>query len=490
MSIQISVPSKIKTAFQKKIPLMSFRNRIALYYTISTSLLIAIVFTGISFLVTRFVYSHYDDELMYEVTETRADMDLKSKNLREVSHVKNFDDDDTDDDGEKIKKGKADVDPEFIQLVDNQGRVIKKSENLSTDFLIFKARESKAVYFNGKVNGTMLRHLQIPLINKAGIQEGYLVVARPLKNAMTVLQDLQLVFLFSFPLIILTLFILTRFIAGKSIKPINNIITTAEKITQTNLNQRIPLPYHEDELHRLSAAINALLDRLQVAFLREQQFTADASHELNTPLSVVKGTLEVLIRKPREIEHYETRVKFCLMELNRMGRLIDKLLVLALYEGNNISPNVENIILPQLIADVTSRMRTVANEKDIVITVSGSENEQIAADHAMLEMIFENILSNAIKYSPADSEITLTIERNGNNISCIIADQGIGIPEKDIPKIFQRFYRVDESRNSKTGGVGVGLSIVKKLADLQKIKVAVKSDSKKGTTFTLTFLTA
>ena len=471
-------------------PLMSFRNRIALYYTISTSLLIAIVFTGISFLVTRFVYSHYDDELMYEVTETRSDLDLKSKNLREVSHVKNFDDDDTDDEGEKIKKGKADVDPEFIQLVDNQGRVIKKSENLSTDFLIFKASESKAVYFNGNVNGSMLRHLQVPLINKAGVPEGYLVVARPLKNAMTVLHDLQLVFLFSFPLIILTLFVLTRFIAGKSIQPINNIINTAENITQTNLNQRIPLPFHEDELHRLSTTINALLDRIQVAFQREQQFTADASHELNTPLSIVKGTLEVLIRKPRVIEHYETRVKFCLMELTRMGRLIDKLLVLALYDGNKISPNIETIILPHLIDDIAARMRTVANEKDIVITVGRSENEHIAADHAMLEMIFENLLSNAIKYSPTNSEITIAIERNGNTISCSIADQGIGIPDKDIPKIFERFYRVDESRNSKTGGVGVGLSIVKKLADLQNIKVAVQSDSKKGTIFSLTFLSA
>ena len=336
----------------------------------------------------------------------------------------------------------------------------------------------------------MLRHVQVPLVNPDGVIKGYLIVAHSLMNALTFLQELQIIFLFSFPVIVVTLFVLTRFIAGESIKPIDDVITTAEKITKTNLTQRIPLPHNQDELHRLSATINALLDRLQDAFQREQQFTADASHELNTPLSVVKGTLEVLLRKPRAIEHYEARVQFCLIELNRMRRIIDKLLVLALYEGNKISPNIEEIILPELIDDVLARMRTVTLEKNISITVQQSDNEKVAADPAMLEMIFENILSNSIKYSPVSSAITIAIEHNGSDITCSIADQGIGIPEQNMPKIFDRFYRVDESRNSKNGGVGVGLSIVKKLADLQQITVGVNSKPNIGTTFMLTFLSA
>jgi signal transduction histidine kinase len=108
----------------------------------------------------------------------------------------------------------------------------------------------------------------------------------------------------------------------------------------------------------------------------------------------------------------------------------------------------------------------------------------------MLEMIFENLLSNAIKYSPASSAIKIAIEHNESVITCCIADQGIGIPGKNIPKIFDRFYRVDESRNSQTGGVGVGLSIVKKLADLQQITLAVQSTPNIGTKFMLTFLSA
>jgi heavy metal sensor kinase len=469
---------------------MSLRNRIAIHYTVATSLLIGLIFCGILFLVDRAVSSHNDDALRYEMNEEISSLKLKDHNFNDLAHANKFDDDSDDYKKNKIRQMNFDIDLEFIQLVDNQGKVLRKSENLSGKTLIFKGGNSDIIYFNGMVDGSMLRHMQVPLVNPDGVTKGYLIVAHSLMNALAFLEELQIVFLFSFPVIVITIFVLTRFIAGESIKPIDDVITTAEKITKTNLNQRIPLPLHQDELHRLSLTINALLDRLQDAFQREQQFTADASHELNTPLSVVKGTLEVLIRKPRTIEHYEARVQFCLIELNRMRRIIDKLLVLALYEGNKISPNIEELLLPQLIDDVVGRMQAAAFEKDILITVEGGEKERVAADHAMLEMIFENLLSNAIKYSPASSAITIAIEHNGSDITCCIADQGIGIPEKNIPKIFDRFYRIDESRNSQTGGVGVGLSIVKKLADLQQITLAVQSIPNIGTKFMLNFLSA
>ena len=470
-----------------KIPRMSLRNRIAIYYTIATSLLIAVIFSGILFLVYRAVSSHNDDALMYEVSETIGNLKLKDQYFRNLAHSNQFDDD-SEDYKKKIKQTNFDINLEFIQLVNPQGKVLNKSENLSTRTLLFKSGKSDTIYFNGMVEGSMLRHVQVPLAGPDGITKGYLIVAHSLMNALAFVRELQFIFLLSFPVIVVTLFVLTRFIAGESIKPIDDVIKTAEKITKTNLNQRIPLPLHQDELHRLSATINDLLDRLQDAFQREQQFTADASHELSTPLASVKGTLEVLIRKPREIEHYEARVRHCLLELSRMSRIIDKLLVLALYEGDKISPNIEEIILPQLIGDVAARMLVVADEKEISVSMGCSDNEQVSADHAMLEMMFENILSNAIKYSPSGSAITITVDHIGQDIICSITDQGIGIPEKNISKIFDRFYRVDESRNSKTGGVGVGLSIVKKLADLQQIAIAVESKPNIGTKFMLTFL--
>jgi two-component system heavy metal sensor histidine kinase CusS len=257
-------------------------------------------------------------------------------------------------------------------------------------------------------------------------------------------------------------------------------------MSQSNLDQRIPLPFHHDELYRLAATINALFGRMQDAFQREKHFTADASHELKTPLAVVKGTLEVLIRKPREREHYETKIQFCLKELNRMARLIDQLLMLARYESNKMTPHIVVTSLFPLLENVVERMLQTAITKGIAIILNQAEHTHIAADPGMLEMMLENIISNAIKYSSSGSSITIEVKRNEDNAVCSISDQGIGIPEEKLNAIFERFYRVDESRSSSTGGLGLGLSIVKKLADLQQINVTVTSATNLGTTFSLT----
>jgi len=484
----IPVPS----IFTKALRTLSLRHRIALYYTITTALLIAIVFTILFFMVESTVYKQFDEEINKEVSEILSDAHATTHDFTSFARFKNFIDNKEVNYGNKDHDDKetAKVDTEFIQLMNNSGQVMNKSVNLSRNVLMFYPGLTTPAYFSSSVLGSTVRQIQLPLLNNQGIIKGYLLVAVPLKNAIIVLHDLQNVFLFSFPGIILILFVLTRLIAGRSIRPIEMVIATAEKMTQENLHQRIGLPRHHDELYRLSATINALLDRMHEAFQREKQFTADASHELKTPLAVIKGTLEVLVRKPREQEHYETRIQFCLKELNRMAQLIDQLLMLARYESNRMDPRIEQVKLSLALERVKGRLQPVALEKEILFKVFGTENAFVAADPSMLEIILENILSNAIKYSPPRSMITITMERKSSSLACSITDQGIGIPEEKLNAIFERFYRVDESRNSGTGGFGLGLSIVKKLADLQQIKVSVTSREKIGTTFTLTFPSA
>jgi two-component system heavy metal sensor histidine kinase CusS len=495
MNVKNSV--KRSHSFFKEWSVMSLRNRIAFYYTFMTAFLIALVFAIIYFTVERIVYKQFDEEIKKEISEILTDAKISTHDFKGFSSFQNQDIDagDTDNDNDKDndkaskEKKKINVDTEFIQLVDSTGQVVNKSTSLSWCVLAFNPKQSgnTTAYFNSNFGEVMVRQAQVPLISNNGITQGYLIVAVPLKNAMIVLRDLQDIFFFSFPVIILTLFILTRLIAGKSIRPIEKVIATAEKITQANLDQRIPLPFHHDELYRLSATFNALLDRMQDAFQREKHFTANASHELKTPLAIVKGTLEVLVRKPREREHYETRIQFCLKELNRMAKLIDQLLMLARYESNKMNAHIETIALYPHITSVVERMLPSANTKEISITIDHSGNPRIAADAGMLDMIFENILSNAIKYSPTGSSIAIAVTRIANAIVCSITDQGIGIPTEKLNAVFERFYRVDESRNSSTGGFGLGLSIVKKLADLQHIKVSVTSGTNRGTTFSLTF---
>jgi heavy metal sensor kinase len=471
----------------KSLPSMSLRNRIAFYYTVATAFLMAVVFAAILLLVDRIVYMHFDEELRHEVAETFEDAHVKGQAFSGFDSFRGIGGTD-DEKGEHKGQGKKkELDSEFIQLVDSSGRVVTKSANLSHNILTFNPAYSGVRYFNSVAGDAQVRQVQVPLVNSKGITEAYLIVAIPMKSAMLVLLDLQNIMMVSFPAIILILFILTRAIAGRSIRPVEEVIATAQTVTQSNLDQRIPLPHNHDELYRLSATINALFDRMQDAFQREKQFTADASHELKTPLSAVKGTLEVLVRKPRETAHYEERIRYCLDELNRMARLIDQLLMLARYENEAMNPNIAKIDIAEYLQSVISRLEPLSVEKLISIKLENAPSGVVAADPAMLEMMIGNILSNAIKYSPAGSSIEIGTARRSGLLVCSITDHGVGIPEEKLQNVFDRFYRVDESRSSSTGGFGLGLSIVRKLADLQHIGISVSSRENAGTTFELTF---
>jgi len=462
---------------------LSLRNRIALYYTIATAVLLALVFILVFFTVERVVFNHFDEELDREVSEI---LEKQSHGRSDVWNFDLSDDDSHSDESGDHDHGKGD-DEELIQLVSQTGKVIARSANLADDTLAFQTGGQQKRFRTSAAGRLAVRQVQVQLTDSKGKIEGYLLAAVPVRDAVTILGDLKQVLLVSYPAIILTLFILTRVIAGRSIRPVEEVIASAEKITRENLDRRIPLPRNQDELYRLSATINALLKRLQDAFQREKQFTSDASHELKTPLASLKGTLEVLVRKPREREHYEERILFCLKELDRMSRLIDQLLMLARYESSGIKAHMEPVDPGCHIRETIERMRSHALQKKIPISFTGPESCMVLADPAMLDMIFENILSNAIKYSPSGSTVAVTLSNSTGSVLCSIVDNGIGIPAEKLSRVFERFYRVDESRNSGTGGFGLGLAIVKKLADLQQIAVSIKSRKDSGTTIELQF---
>ena len=451
----------------------SLRNRIALFYTAATALLIGLVFTLIYLIVSNAVFRHIDDDLtrvssvMIEKMERRHYDDKEGHALTEKN-----------DEEHRLPE----VNPEFIQFFDHESQIVRKSGNLQGNTLTRHEEQLCPVFFNSSLAGSPVRQAQMPVYRSDGSLAGYLTVAVPLKDALRVLKDLRTVLLVTFPGIAFFLFLLARGIAGRSIAPIGAVMATAEAITQENLDERISLPQHRDELYRLSSTINELLDRLQRAFQREKQFTADASHELKTPLASVKGTLEVLIRKPRDVAHYESRIRVAIGELNRMAALIDQLLMLARHDNERLQPNIREIDLVSHVETVMARMQPSAIERQITLTLQPSGAVKAAADPAMFDVMLMNIMSNAVKYSHEGSAVDVGLKRVNGSVACTVADRGIGIPAEKLPHVFDRFYRVDESRSSKISGSGLGLSIVRKLAELQNIKIDVKSRENVGTT--------
>ena len=482
-----SVSSSRYARIGKFFPPMSLRNRIAFYYTVTTALLMAAVFGAIFFSIDRIVFLHFDQELRHEASEALQKARLKGKLFSELERLCVLDSTEVKLNGDQLPVERISTDSGFIQIFDRKGRVIGKSFNLENHSLKFNTSYSGVRFFDSTVGTEPVREVQVPLMDKKGEVVAWMAVAIPTGNILRIFLDLKSVMLASFPVIILFLFIMTRVIAGRSIRPIEEVISTAETLSQENFGQRIPLPRQHDELYRLSVTINALLDRLQEAFEREKHFTADASHELRTPLAVVKGTLDVLIRKPRTLEHYEEKIRYCLDELQRMSRLIDQLLILARYEQGTAKLHIAPLEFIPALESVISRMERLAGEKGIIFVRQKRDEGMVSADPAMLDMILENIVSNAIKFSPAGSSIEIDVARQSGLLVCTIADHGPGIPEDKLQQVFDRFYRVDESRSSGTGGFGLGLSIVRKLADLQHIAVSVTSREQEGSTFRLVF---
>lgn len=449
---------------------LSFKNRIASNYLISTALLIFVVFCVIYAIVRFSVYIKVNNDIKLEVVKHLKEIEVK-ENCVLLIREKQW---------KKIQFNKVDISPAFIQFVDELGALVDKSPNLKQKELHYYPEAINNVLFDGKLENTSVRQIQVPLYQNTKII-GFMIIAMSLEDSAMVLDNLFFILVVAYPLILLVLFLIARFIAGRSIKPISSIIHTSNIITKDNLKSRIPLPVNKDELHLLSKTINNLLDRVENAIEREKQFTSDASHELRTPLAVIKGTLEVLVRKPRTPEQYKEKIDFCVSEVNRLNHLVDELLLLARFENQKQSLKIEKLSLNDLLLDAISRNATIINEKKLNCIATFQKDFYVETDSYLFTIIINNILTNAVKYSNPNNEINFSITETNDTVICTITDDGIGIAEEDLQKIFDQFYRSKSNDHPEIKGTGLGLSIVKRLCTLLQIDLQIESKENVGT---------
>ena len=452
----------------------SFKNRIAFNYIVSGSILIAIVFLFIYSIVKFSVNKHVNEEIQEELYKHLDDVSTDSNDTYLIQV----------DQWRAREHNSISVNPVFVEFYDNNKEIIDKSPNLkSSNLKLFPYSNNE--FIDTKLNNIPVRQIQTAIINNNQVV-GYLVVAMSLED-FEIVQILKNILLVTFPIILILLFLIARFFAGRSIKPVRTIIETSNQITKDNLQTRIPLPQNKDELYVLSENINNLLNRIESAIDREKQFTSDASHELRTPLAVIKGTMEVLIRKPRNQQEYEEKIQFCISEVDRLNHMVDQLLLLARFENQKQNVKQESIYLNALILDNLTRFSDKTESKKLKIKADFTDDYYIQSDNYLVSIIFSNLISNAIKYSYDNGEIVLQLEKTSTEIIFTVSDNGIGISEQDLNKIFNSFYRSDVSNHPEIKGTGLGLSIVKRLCDLLKLEIAVESNLNKGTKFVLNF---
>jgi signal transduction histidine kinase len=422
------------------------------------------------------VNTHINDDIQTEVEKHLEEIEIDRNNTYLIQV----------DQWRAREHNTVNVNPVFVQFFDINDKLIDKSPNLKGLQLKLYDYKLDNSYIDTYLNNKPIRQIQVPLFDNKKIV-GHLFVAMSLDDATMILSNLRNTLLIAFPLILIILFLIARLIAGRSIRPVAMITETSSRITRDNLKDRIKLPQNKDELFILSKTINDLLDRIENAVEREKQFTSDASHELRTPLTVLKGTLEVLIRKPREQLEYEDKINFCITEVNRLNNLVDQLLLLARFENQKQSLKIEKVYLNALILDILTLYPEKLNKKKIEIKHSFTKNYYINSDTYLVSIIISNIISNAIKYTPEKGTISIAIFQKKNKIICSITDNGIGISEGDLDKIFNPFYRSNAINHPEIKGSGLGLSIVKRIAQLLKTEFEIQSEINKGTIVILSF---
>jgi signal transduction histidine kinase len=454
---------------------LSFKKRIATYNLLAIATLTAIAFIGIYAVVYYTSYKHLDDDILTEKTEVFSNLDWDEDNVI-MNKMPEW---------EEAEHKQIEVNPTFIQIVDLRGETLFKSANLQENHFLFNPKNKTTVFYNATINEQKIRQGQFPIFNDQHKIIGQLTIGVSQQESYTVLHNLLFVLLITYILIISVLYFIMLFVASKAIAPVNQLIHSASQINYSNINSRLPLPENEDEIRQLANTINDLLSRLETSFYQQKQFTSDASHEMQTPLAGIKGIIEVLLRKPRTLERYEEKMREVLVQTNRLSQLHDQLLQLARLESTVLVAKKEKIHLAKAIAKSISTHEVLSHSHSVKIHNSIPLEVIVWADNLLLEMIIDNLLSNAIKYNKTGGSIRINWDDAHSTLS--IEDDGIGIDADQLPLLFNRFFRADDSRSSKIPGNGLGLSIAKRLCDAQNIQLTASSIKSQGTTFSLQF---
>lgn len=275
------------------------------------------------------------------------------------------------------------------------------------------------------------------------------------------------------------------FIAHRGMQSLYTLTDTVKQITISSLHQRTDPRSLPKELKPLGVAFNQMLDRIESSFVRLIQFSSDLAHELRIPVNNLIGETEITLSRDHSIEEYQQVLISNMEEYHRISQLIENILFLSRAENPQLEIQKTLLNIHDEIAVVCDYYQAMADEKGIKVTYEG--NGILNINSIMFRRMVSNILSNALKYTNADGWIRFLITDLNDHIQIDVVDNGIGIPAKHLPKLFDRFYRVDSARSQQSGGIGLGLAIVKSIADLHHGIITISSEVNKGTTICLTF---
>ena len=442
----------------------TFRMRLTLIYTV----VVVLMFSVANFIIrVEFKDTHYrniDKELLREAAEFPREIGpMALKNNEEI-----------------IRR----VGDEYYQVVNLRGEVHISS--LSSNYALWPVnRELLSTVFKGTprfdtvtYKGANYRILYYPVS-----EDNVISIGGSLKDVEDDFVILSRLFLIFFPFVVVISSVMSWFLAGRALSPIVQIKSLAEQIRHGRLEQRIDIGVKGKEIDDLVRMLNDMLDGIQHSMEAQKRFTSDVSHEIRSPLTSLRGSMEVALRKKRSPEEYEELLRSNLSDIIRLSRIADDLLFLAKADNNIVELRKHWFDVNQLLKGIVERVRY----DGLSIVEKYEENLEFYGDSNILEQAFSNLVHNAIKYTPVGGTVTIVTQREDDSIKIVVSDTGIGIPEGEIPHIFDRFYRVDKERSRKMGGTGLGLAITRWIVSAHNGKILIKSTVGSGTDFIVIF---
>lgn len=435
--------------------MLNFRTRLVFTHLIVIVAVLTFTAIGADWALSKSIHAQLDAALL-ALAETEMGMLLDGNNQSVKIH--------------EIPAGPTPVSfvrlDRLVQIINLQGEVLARSSNLGSanlpvsPELLGKLVKGETVFetyndFGEEPTRMVTIPVHSPRSNLA------IQVAGSLDDVRHTVETATLLFiLMSFALLIAVAITGTS-LTRRAFRAIDNIVCQARRIGEASLSERLPHPGSQDEIGRLVDTLNEMLDRLEQSFEIQRRFTSDASHELRSPLNRLRTELEVTIRRPREVHEYLETLNSCADEVLQMTEIVDELLMLARLDAGLEKVTSEMVSINQLMKEVVEKFLPQATSRQIHISIDSSSNIDLPIASGALRIVLNNLVDNAIKFSPNNSMILIGLKTTDKEAILSVSDQGPGIPFDELPKLFERFYRGTASYSTLAPGTGLGLALSK-----------------------------
>jgi heavy metal sensor kinase len=446
----------------------SIRVRLTAWYALVLALML-VVYATATFLAVRHEFFERLDEQLHDDFEAAEGLLAPSDSGRVVwSGDRHHDPDDEEERGSDV-------------WLTTGEQVYRSGASASLPPAAVAATTAQPRYETIAANGRPWRTLTGTTL--VGGRAVVLRVSRAETRLRTQLSEILVVLVLGLPIVVVLAGAGGYALARRALTPIDHLASEARRITAERLHERLSVPNEHDEIGRLAAVINETFGRLELSFDRLRRFTADASHELRTPLAVIRGIGEAGLVETRTPAEYKEAIGSMLEEVDRLTHLVDTLLRLSHGDAGTVRLARDPVDLGELTRDVVSSLGILAEERNQRIAVDAAERLTVTADRLVLREAIANLVDNAIKYSPPASSIRVRVDADGHDAHLSVADEGPGIAAADRPRIFDRFFRVDEARSRDRGGVGLGLAIAKWAVEVNGGQISVENGATGGSVF-------